>query len=152
MSTEILPAAPPLVAAMAAMHAAAFPSGQAWDEAAIAALLGLPGCFGLVHRSGGMLLARVIAGEAELLTLAVAPSVRRRCIGATLLRRATAQAAAGGAAAMFLEVSAANAPARALYAASGFRPAGRRAQYYPDGSDALVLRAALTVPGGSAAG
>jgi ribosomal-protein-alanine N-acetyltransferase len=48
-----------------------------------------------------------------------------------------------GAAAMFLEVSDRNLPARALYAAAGFAEVGRRRRYYADGSDALVLRRGL---------
>jgi [ribosomal protein S18]-alanine N-acetyltransferase len=44
---------------------------------------------------------------------------------------------------MLLEVAAGNAPARALYAAAGFAEVGKRRRYYPDGSDALVLAAAL---------
>jgi ribosomal-protein-alanine N-acetyltransferase len=57
-----------------------------------------------------------------------------------LLAGAMAQAASLGATAMFLEVSERNEAARALYAAAGFVPAGRRRRYYADGTDALVLR------------
>ncbi|MEN0075727.1 MAG: ribosomal-protein-alanine acetyltransferase, partial [Paracraurococcus sp.] len=59
---------------------------------------------------------------------------------ARLLAAALAGAAAPGAAAMFLEVAAGNAPAQALYAGQGFAEVGRRRRYYADGSDALVLR------------
>jgi ribosomal-protein-alanine N-acetyltransferase len=55
-------------------------------------------------------------------------------------------AAAAGAARMLLEVAEDNAAARALYAAAGFAPAGRRPRYYPDGRDALLL-AAILPPG-----
>ncbi len=129
--------------ALAALHAAAFPPAEAWGRDAIALMLALPGTFGL-HRPGeGFVLARVAAEEAEILTLAVAPGVRRRGTGAALLAAALAQATARGAQEMFLEVSEANGPARALYARAGFTEAGRRRRYYPDGSDALVLRRAL---------
>ena len=37
-----------------------------------------------------------------------------------------------------LEVSAAKAPAQALYGSCGFRTAGVRRRYYRDGSDALI--------------
>jgi ribosomal-protein-alanine N-acetyltransferase len=102
--------------------------------------LALPGVFGLLHPSGGMILARVAADEAEVLTLAVAPEVRRAGIAAALLRESVITAAALGAAAMFLEVSVANTAARAAYDRVGFQPVGRRRSYYADGSDALVLR------------
>jgi ribosomal protein S18 acetylase RimI-like enzyme len=44
---------------------------------------------------------------------------------------------------MLLEVSAANTGALAFYAASGFVEIDRRPRYYRDGTDAVVLRAAL---------
>ncbi|WP_254453743.1 hypothetical protein [Siccirubricoccus sp. G192] len=51
-----------------------------------------------------------------------------------------AAARARGAAAMFLEVAAGNPAALALYRGLGFDRVGQRRRYYPDGSDALVLR------------
>ena len=90
---------------MAAVHAAAMPDGDAWNAAAIAALLALPGTFGLVDPAGGMVLARVAADEAEILTLAVAPPARRHGSGAALLAAAEAGAAEAGARTMYLEVA-----------------------------------------------
>jgi [ribosomal protein S18]-alanine N-acetyltransferase len=54
-----------------------------------------------------------------------------------------AQAAALGARTMFLEVAAANAAARALYAAHGFTEVGLRRRYYGNGDDALMLRCTM---------
>jgi ribosomal-protein-alanine N-acetyltransferase len=87
-----------------------------------------------------MLLGRVAAGEAEILTLAVAPAARRQGIATALLDAARAQGKARGAAALFLEVSVANHPALELYRRFGFAAVGRRRRYYADSSDALVLR------------
>lgn len=129
--------------ALAAIHAAAFPPAETWDAPGFARQLGLPGVFGLIDTEGGLVLARVAADEAEILTLAVAPSARRHGLGAALLRAAMREASARGASTMFLEVSADNEAAEALYAAAGFRPVGRRSRYYPDGDDAMVLRAAI---------
>lgn len=127
-------------AALAALHAAAFPPAERWGAEAIRLLLEMPGAFA-IHRPGqGFVLARVAAAEAEILTLAVHPAARRRGHGTALLAAALAGAAARGAGAMFLEVAEANAAARALYAAAGFAEVGRRRRYYPDGGDALVLR------------
>jgi ribosomal-protein-alanine N-acetyltransferase len=130
-------------AVMAAIHAAAFPAADAWREAVFSQQLALPGVFGLLHSSGGMILARVAADEAEVLTLAVAPEARRLGIAAALLQQAATTAAAMGAAAMFLEVAVGNTAARAAYDRAGFRPIGRRRAYYADSSDALVLRLTL---------
>ncbi len=134
--------------AMAALHASCFGAApRPWTAAEFADLLAGPGTVALT-RSGGLALIRVAGPEAELLTIAVDPARRRRGIGAALLGEALATASARGAAEMFLEVAAANAAARALYAAAGFAEVGCRPAYYrapgaePD--DALVLRRGLT--------
>jgi ribosomal-protein-alanine N-acetyltransferase len=139
----IIQATPAHAAALAVIHAAAFSPREAWGEDAIALQLALPGAFGLVDQRGGMLLGRVVADEAEVLTLAVAPSVRRQGLATALLRAARAQVSACGGNAVFLEVAAGNAAALALYRREGFVQVGRRLRYYADTSDALVLRADL---------
>lgn len=140
-------AASPLLAdAMAAIHAAAFPPDDAWSAAIFRSQLRLPGVLGLVHRDGGLILVRVAADEAEILTLAVVPAARRHGIAATLLRQAIVALRDLGARALFLEVAVNNTAALALYRRAGFTDVGRRRRYYPDGSDALVLRRDMTVP------
>ena len=101
----------------------------------MAGLLAMPGVFGFIDPGGGCILARRAAGEAEVLTLAVMPAVRRLGTGRALLERVTAAGEP-----LFLEVAAGNAPALALYAAAGFSEIGRRRDYYGPGRDALVLR------------
>jgi [ribosomal protein S18]-alanine N-acetyltransferase len=140
MSGAILVAAAAHAAALAAIHRAAFPASEAWGADAISLQLGLPGAFGLIDGRGGMLLGRVAADEAEVLTLAVAPMVRRCGIASGLLLAAQAEVRARGAGAMFLEVATGNAGALALYLRSGFVEVGRRRGYYADLSDAIVLR------------
>jgi ribosomal-protein-alanine N-acetyltransferase len=137
------PLAPADAAALALLHASAFPPAEAWGADAIGLMLGLEGGFGLALPGQGFLLARAVAGEAEVLTLAVAPAARRRGVAATLLRAALAEAVAREASVMFLEVAEGNVAARALYAAAGFTEVGRRRHYYRDGGDALVLSRAL---------
>ena len=79
-----------------------------------------PTCSACCIESGGLILVRVAADEAEILTLAVIPGVRRSGIGHALLQEATSMAAALGARVVFLEVSVTNIAARALYTKAGF--------------------------------
>ena len=127
-------------AALAAIHAEAFDAP--WDAASLTALLASPGVFA-VEEADGFILIRVVADEAEILTLAVRPEARRSGLGARLVEAAVVRAAVLGAERMFLEVAEDNVAARALYTRAGFVEAGRRRGYYArtDGSreDALVL-------------
>lgn len=143
----IVPASLAHIDFLAEVHGASFGLGAHWDAAVMAAQLSLPGTFGLCDAVGGMVLVRVVADTAEVLTLAVIPEARRQGRAQALLMASIAEAARRGAAALFLEVSEINCAARALYAQAGFTLVGKRPRYYPDGSDALTLRLA---PGGSA--
>ncbi len=146
-------ATPQHAAAMALIHARAFPPGERWGPDAMALQLAMPGAYGWIcfplsrgergQDAGGFVLARTAADEAEILTLAVDPLMQRRGAGGLLLRAAMEGARQHGAAAMFLEVAPSNAAALALYGAAGFVQVGRRPRYYPGGGDALVLRGPL---------
>ena len=129
------PAGPEHAAALAAIHAAAFPDDP-WDAASFAALLQQPGVAGFIDPRGGLVLLRCVADEAEILSIGAAE--KRQGIGTALMRAATAHAETQNACVLHLEVAAANLPARSLYAALGFEQAGRRTNYYSDG-DALIL-------------
>ena len=126
---------------LAALHGSAFE--RPWDEPAFEALLVTFNVFGLMLDGQGFILCRAVADEAEILTLAVAPLVRRNGVARALVEAAAATAAARGAESLFLEVAADNAPALALYAGAGFEPAGLRKGYYANGADAMVLRRTL---------
>jgi len=128
------------IGVMAAIHANAFAPSDVWSRDVFSLQLALPNVFGLLHPSGGIILVRVAADEAEILTLAVDPSVRRAGIGAALLDEAMTLAASRGVRSVFLEVSVANIAAHRLYSRTGFVQAGRRPHYYSDNSDALVMR------------
>jgi ribosomal-protein-alanine N-acetyltransferase len=95
-----------------------------------------------------MVLCRALAGEAEVLTIAVPPWARRRGVGRALMAAAMGAARAAGARVMFLEVDVANTPAVALYERLGFERAGLRRAYYDRGpsgrADALVMRLDLS--------
>ena len=134
-------------AQLAALHARCFTTPRPWSEAEFAAFLQDPLVFLLTEGDAAFLLGRAVAGEAELLTLAVAPESRRLGLGRKLLTRFLYQARLRAAETAFLEVAADNAAARALYLASGFTDSGRRKNYYenPQGGriDALLMHRAL---------
>ncbi|WP_338144494.1 GNAT family N-acetyltransferase [Neoroseomonas marina] len=140
----IRPAGAAMAGLLATLHAEGFPPAERWTAQAIGLLLDLPGHFGLIAETRGeplgFVLGRVAAGEAEVLTIAVRPALRRSGVGRALLTALVETAAAAGAETLFLEVSESNGPARQLYAALGAVEAGRRRRYYADGTDALVLR------------
>lgn len=130
-------------AELAALHRRCFRSPPPWSEADFAGFLSDPLAFLLVEGDAGFLLGRAAAGEAELLTLAVAPESRRLGLGRKLVARFLYQARLRGAERAFLEVSAENPAAIALYESAGFAAAGRRRGYYaaPGGGrvDALAM-------------
>ena len=134
---------------MAALHARCFTVPRPWTATEFAEMLQSLHVFA-VPRADGFALVRVIADEAELLTLAVAPEARRQGIGRAMLAEALDRAARRGAVTMHLEVAADNTPALALYDRAGFARTGRRPGYYrsPVGqrTDALLLARALPPP------
>lgn len=134
-------------AEMAALHSRCFTTPRPWSAHEISQLLTDPQVFSL-RAPAGFLLGRSVAGEAELLTLAVAPEARRQGLGARLVAAFLAEAIARQSEIAFLEVAEGNDAAIALYVAQGFAPAGRRRAYYrtPEGApvDALVLSRLLS--------
>ncbi|MGF1608123.1 MAG: ribosomal protein S18-alanine N-acetyltransferase [Kiloniellales bacterium] len=153
---ELRRAGPPEAVLLAALHAACFPQ-QPWDEAAMTGLLASPGSFALLALRGGQplgfALGRVMADEAEILSLGVLPERRRQGAGRALAEALSGLAANLGARVLHLEVAADNAAAQALYRALGFEASGRRRRYYRDGPgpavDALLLRRHLSQTGTS---
>lgn len=87
--------------------------------------------------------AREVAGELQIELLAVAPERSRRGIGRILLGELLSRAKAAGCTLATLEVAESNAAARGLYASAGFSVVGRRAKYYNDGGDALLMELRL---------
>lgn len=134
---------------LARLHAECFTSPRPWSEQEFADLLEGRGVF-LLSEDGAFLLGRVVADEAELLTLAVDPAKRRLGVASRLVQAFLAEARARGAATAFLEVAADNTPAIALYSANGFAESGRRRGYYatPEGQriDAVLMSQVLECP------
>ena len=129
--------------AAAVVHAACFP--EPWSEQALAALLALQGCGGLLALVGeepvGLLLVQAIPPEAEILTLCVVPAHARRGVARRMLRTAMAELAAGPCRRLLLEVAADNAAGLELYGGEGFHRVGQRPGHYrrPGAGDAEAL-------------
>ena len=90
----------------------------------------------------GLVLWRIAADEAEILTICTQPGQRRMGVGRHLLAAAIGAMPAAGVRRLCLEVAVDNAAAIGLYRAFGFTDEGRRRGYYqgPDGAvDALIL-------------
>lgn len=134
--------------ALAALHAKAF--DRPWSVAEIETMADGHGAFGIAAIEGGELLGfillRAMAGEAEVLTVAVEAGRRRQGVGQALVEAAAATARSVGAQEIFLEVAEDNPAAIGLYGKAGYEPVGRRPGYYPRARgavDAILLRARL---------
>jgi [ribosomal protein S18]-alanine N-acetyltransferase len=93
----------------------------------------LAGYAGLMFIPGGT--------QADVLTIAVAPTHWERGIGSALLGALIKEARDRSCAEVFLEVREDNARARGLYLRRGFEEIGvRRGYYQPSGVDAIVMR------------
>ena len=134
---------------VAALHAICFE--DSWHTELLGKILSAPGTFGLFCRPHGKTMGFVICRssgqEGEILSLAVAPGVRRNGLGSALLDAAKAHAMTREIEALFLEVAEDNMAARRLYENSGFKIVGRRPRYYRrrygPSVDALTQRCGL---------
>ncbi len=128
------------------VHGSAFRRG--WSGAEFESLLSQPGTHALIahdrkRRPAGFILYRLVADEAEVLTIAVRPDTRRRGIGRALLEDALRHVYRDGARGIYLEVEDSNHAAITLYRGVEFRETARRAGYYAEGratpAGALVM-------------
>jgi ribosomal-protein-alanine N-acetyltransferase len=130
-------ATPGDAADLSALHGASFHRGWSEDEferllldrAVVAhrAMLG--------RQLAGFIISRIIAGEAEILSVAVASSRRGKGLAREMLNLHLRRLAGLGTRTVFLEVGEGNVPANRLYERAGFRMVGRREGYYPDRTD-----------------
>ncbi|WP_439273043.1 ribosomal protein S18-alanine N-acetyltransferase [Pseudochrobactrum sp. HB0163] len=135
-------------AALGQIHGEAF--HHAWSEEDFAGMLSQDNIFGFIARAvgkpkqaAGFVLARLVAGEAEILTIAVSSAIRRRGIGRELMEGVLRYLHHERAESLFLEVDESNMAAQALYRRLGFMQVGRRPAYYETEqgrSNALILR------------
>lgn len=120
-----------------------------WSPETFWAELAAPGrWYVLAERAGDVVGYAGLAAsgaEADVQTVAVAPSAQGTGVGRVLLDALVAEAARRGAAAVLLEVRADNVAARTLYERTGFERIGVRRRYYQPGDvDAHVMRLRLT--------
>lgn len=135
--------------ALAPLHREDFVRPWSGDE--FSSLLEQDTVFGFAVRETGhgneapiaFVLARLAAGEAEILTIAVSRSHRRHGLGWRLMDAVLRELHAQRAEALFLEVDETNAPAIGLYRRFGFHEVGKRPNYYQSAqgaTGALVMR------------
>jgi ribosomal-protein-alanine N-acetyltransferase len=137
-------------ARLAQLHGASFHRG--WGEGEFEGMMSQRNT--LVHRLKvgsklvGFIVSRMAADEAEILSIAIAPSHRGRGLSRDLLLTHLGHLAGYGTKTVFLEVEENNQPARRLYDRAGFAIVGRRERYYqqPDGEqlNALLMRRDLS--------
>lgn len=152
-ASRIIAAGPGDAEALAAMHGRLLE--PPWDAAAMSALLVAPTTVALLALGAvelgtgdtaqlGFLLARIVADEAEILSIGVVREAQAQGVGRSLVGALLERCRSVGVAHLYLEVAERNGAARALYARTGFHEAGRRAGYYARAGaraeDALILR------------
>ncbi len=144
MIREATPSDPPRLAEIARLS----PEAGRWSESELREGIASPTGTCLVAEADGLvsgfLLASVpVAGETEILTLAVDPGARRRGIAKALVQ-ALLRSRPGR---IFLEVRRSNAVAQRLYQSLGFAPGGLRRHYYQSPpEDAIVMQVTLDQP------
>jgi ribosomal-protein-alanine N-acetyltransferase len=143
-------AGPRDASAIAILHDASFQRG--WSEQEVENLLLDRHVIAYRAMTGaklaGFIMSRLVEGEAEILSVAVARRQRGRGLARQLLNLHLRRLAGLGARTIFLEVDEYNDPALRLYQRAGFHEVSRRPNYYPGRggkpASALVLRRDLT--------
>lgn len=107
---------------------------HAWPESIVRGYLRRNNCVWVLETEQQIVAYAVntlIAGEAELLMIAVLPSAQGRGYGRQLMDELLQHLTEQGAQQWFLDVRASNFKAIKLYEHIGFNQAGRRPNYYP---------------------
>ena len=147
---DLFPAGPDDCHDLSLLHGQRF--YRRWGDGEFHSLISQSTVFGFTARVissgsaalGGFVLAREAAGEAEILTIAVADRFSRQGLGWRLMQAAIRETRSRGGETMFLEVEEGNAAAIGLYRKLGFAKVAERKGYYSDSggnkSTALVMR------------
>jgi ribosomal-protein-alanine N-acetyltransferase len=134
---------------VAAIERAAF--SDPWSRRSFEELLAQPQVRGLAMDGGdralaGYALVSLVAGEGEILNLAVDPAARRRGLGKELLDAALDLMRRSGTAVVFLEVRQSNRPAIHIYERAGFRQVSVRRAYYRNPTEHALTMALKLAP------
>ena len=115
---------------LAEIHGECF--GHPWDEASFGELLvSSAAIVGSNQQTPtGFVLFRKAADEAEILTICTRPPFRQKGLAKALVQHMERLLSDDDIKSLFIEVAVSNKAALALYAASGFKPAGLRKNYY----------------------
>jgi ribosomal-protein-alanine N-acetyltransferase len=148
MTSELIPCTVAHGQVLAALHGACFE--KAWSEADFIQFLQPPVGRGFIltdDRAGedpiGFIVLRIVADEAEILTLGVCPDYRGQGYGVRLMTGAIDCCRSIGAGILFLDVAEDNKAALNLYRKCGFNCIDRRSKYFETRLgpiDALILR------------
>lgn len=112
--------------------------GEPWGP-----LSGQEQAWGFLDQAFALWSLNAVAAEAELLRIAVDPSLRGHGLGRALLEACETEMSRVGITTLLLEVRVSNLAARALYEAAGWKQDGLRKAYYKNGEDAALYRKAL---------
>jgi len=93
----------------------------------------------IIMSENGFIVYRIVADEAEIITIGVNPEMRRNGIASAMLGIIEKNIKNQGVKKIFLEVASTNIPAQKLYENNGYKPVGLRPKYY-DGVDAIIMK------------
>lgn len=96
----------------------------------------------IIASQNGFVVWRLVADEAEIITIGVHPDARRAGIAAAMLTLVENDIKKRGGKKIFLEVAENNRSARGLYEHNGYVRIGVRPKYY-DGTDAILMEKIL---------
>lgn len=137
MTLSFLPIGPESSELMARMHQLCFQgqTEQIWSEKTFNDLFTMGGMSGFMVRDKsqtpiGFCVIRIVADEAEIITMCVLPDDQGHGIGLKLLAHYGEFLASSGVRQLFLEVREDNHPAIGLYKKAGFTIKGQRKNYY----------------------
>ena len=125
----------PMLNEIVALHKQCFPD-KPWSESDFMELK-KSGCE-IVASKNGFIVWRTTADEAEIITIGVAPNMRRSGIAESMILLMEQELKKQSVVNIFLEVSEVNCPAKKLYEKLGFKAVGKRQKYY-DGTDAIIM-------------
>ncbi len=96
----------------------------------------------IIMSNNGFIVYRIVADEAEIITIGVAPEIRRSGVASAMLAIIENSIKNQGVKKIFLEVASTNKPAKKLYENNGYKSVGLRPKYY-DGVDAIIMEKIL---------